>query len=128
MRHKLTVFAVTVAATLGMASVGLAGTAAADGFYQVYGTGIYGLNVHTGPGVGAPNVGNDPEGVTVDVHCQVFGDSVTDPVTGVTSAVWDELGGAGSTPTYVSDLYLTTPGVPGDINLTPCQTAGQPLP
>ena len=128
MHHKVTVFAVTVAATFATAAIGLAGTAAADGFYQVYGTGIYGLNVHTGPSRGAPNVGNLSEGVTVDVHCQIFGDSVTDPVTGVTSAVWDELGGPGSTPTYVSDLYLNTPGNPGDINLTPCQTGGQVLP
>jgi hypothetical protein len=94
MHHKLTVFAVTVAATLGTLAMGLAGTAAADGIYQVYGTGGYGLNVHTGPGEGAPNVGNLPEATNVDVARQLYGDSVTDPVTGVTSSVWDELGGA----------------------------------
>ena len=126
MQHKLTIFAVTLAATLGTLAMGLAGTAAADGIYQVYGTGGYGLNVHTGPGIGAPNVGSLPEGTNVDVACQLYGDAVTDPVTGVTSSVWDELGG-GNTPTYVSDLYLNTPGV-GVISVTPCQTAGHPLP
>jgi uncharacterized protein YraI len=126
MHHKLTVFAVTVAASIATLAMGLAGAAAADGIYQVYGTGGYGLNVHTGPGRGSPNVGNLPDGTNIDIHCQLYGDSVTDPVTGVTSAVWDELGG-GNTPTYVSDLYVTTPGV-GVISLTPCQTAGHPGP
>lgn len=126
MRYKLAVFAVTVAASLATLAMGLAGTAAADGIYQVYGTGGFGLRVHTGPSRSAPAVGSVPEGVNIDIHCQLYGDAVTDPFTGVTSAVWDELGG-GNTPTYVSDLYVTTPGV-GVISLTPCQTAGHPLP
>lgn len=128
MHHKLTIFAATVAAALGTLAMGLAGTAAADGIYQVYGTGDLGLRVHTGPSRSAPEVGVIPEGVSVDVVCQLYSDPVTDPVTGVTSSVWDELGGGGSTATYVSDLYLNTPGMPGLINLTSCQTAGQLLP
>jgi hypothetical protein len=122
MHHKLTVLAVTVAATLATVALGLAGTASADGIYQVYGTGGLGLNQRTAPSLSAPVVGAIPDGANIDVVCQLYDDAVTDPATGVTSSVWDQLAG-GDTITYVSDLYVTTPGV-GVISVTPCQTAG----
>ena len=77
MHHKLTVFAVTVTATLAALAMGLAGTAAADGIYQVYGTGGLGLRVHTGPSRSAPAVGSIPDGVNIDIACQLYADPVT---------------------------------------------------
>jgi uncharacterized protein YraI len=114
--------AVTVAATFGTLALGLAGTAAADnvGIYQVYGTGGYGLNVRTGPSPSAALIDTIPEGGNVAVHCQFYGDPVTDPATGVTSSFWDEIDD-GNTSAWVTDLYVTTPGV-GVISTTPCLT------
>jgi len=127
MQRRFTIFAVTVAATLATLAGGLAGTAAADdGTFQVTGTGGLGVRVHTGPSPNAPVVGLVPEGNNIIVACQTYGDAVTDPVDGVTSSVWDKLGG-GNSDVYVSDLYVNTPGI-GYISLTPCDTAGKQLP
>ena len=118
MQHKLTIFAVTLAATLGTLAMGLAGTAAADGIYQVYGTGGYGLNVHAYASVSAPVIDTLPEGANVDVVCQLYAEPVTDPASGFTSSVWDEIWN-GDALVDVSDLYVNTPGV-GVISVAQC--------
>jgi hypothetical protein len=121
MQRKLAVLAVTVAATFGTLALGLAGTAAADpGYYQVYGTDGYGLNVHIVPSVSSPVVGTLSEGDSVYIACQVYSDPVTNPVTGATSQVWDVMVDPNTfTSTYVSDLYVDTPGY-GIITLGTC--------
>jgi hypothetical protein len=122
MHRKLTILAATVAATFGTLAVGLAGTASADAYYQVYGTGGYGLNVHTYASVSAPVIATLPEGATVDVICQEYAEPVTDPALGVTSSVWDELWNADTNQLVaVSDLYVNTPGV-GVISVAPCDS------
>ena len=121
MHRKLTVLAVTVAATFATLALGLAGTAAADpGYYQVYGTDGYGLNVHITPGLNSPVVGTLSEGDSLYIVCQVYSDPVTNPVTGATSQVWDVMVDPNTTTvTYVSDLYVNTPGY-GVITLGTC--------
>jgi hypothetical protein len=124
MHRKLAVLAVTVAAAFGTLAVGLAGTAAADSPYtiypyQVYGTGGYGLSVHTGPYVWTQVLATFPEGTDMYVECQTYGDPVTDPASGVTSSVWDQIYYDNVQLAYVSDLYVNTPGV-GYISLSQC--------
>jgi hypothetical protein len=121
MHRKLAVLAGTVAATFGTLALALAGTAAADpGYYQVYGTGGYGLNVHVVPSVSAPVVDTIPEGESVYIVCQVYSDPVTNPDTGATSQVWDVMVDPNTfTSTYISDLYVNTPGY-GVITLGTC--------
>jgi hypothetical protein len=108
---------------LSTLAVGLTGTAVADNSYQVTGTNGAGVNEHTFPSVSAPVFGalNDGDGITIT--CQTVGDTVTDPVTGVSSNIWDDVGTAGGGSgagvaffdLYISDLYATTP-VTGDFS------------
>lgn len=44
------------------------------------------------------------------ILCQTYGDTVTDPQTGISSNIWDDIG-TDQAPAYVSDLYVDTPAV-----------------
>jgi hypothetical protein len=109
-----------VLSTLGAV---LTGTAAADPGYQVTGTNGLGVNEHTFPSVDAPVFGALPDGAAITITCQTVGGTVTDPVTGVSSDIWDDVGSAGGGSgagaaffdLYISDLYATTP-VTGDFS------------
>jgi hypothetical protein len=85
----------------------------------MYGTGGLGVRVHLAPSVSSGIYEVLADGTPIEIACQTTGDSVTDPVTGVTSNIWDAVGflAAGaddhSTGLYMSDLYATTPAVGG---------------
>jgi surface antigen len=104
MRHTSTSFIRTIAVLASLLVVAAGGSVSAAGaaVYQVVGTGGT-LHVHTAPGLGAPIVGNLPDGTTIDIVCQ----TTSDPVVG--SNVWDRI----DSPQvgYVADWYTTTPVV-----------------
>jgi hypothetical protein len=117
MRRKLAVTAIGITAAFSTLAAGLAGTAAADQSYQtfyVYGTGGAGVRAHTAPSTLDPVVQVLPEGSAVGIICQDLGETVTDPVTGVSSDIWDKVGD-GRVTMFISDLYATTP-VAGDFS------------
>jgi hypothetical protein len=122
MYRRLAIAAVTAAAILGAFAVSLAGTAAADAYYYVQGAQT--VNVRALPNVRADVIDHRYSNSAfdlLDIVCQTRGDSVTDPVSGFTSNIWDKIiiGGGGIPPTvfygYVSDLYASTP-VAGDFS------------
>jgi hypothetical protein len=111
MHEKMRMFAVTFAAVLGLMAVGLTAVAAADGAYYIHGTMGNGVRVHTGPHVAAPVVGNPlQDGASINIICQTYGDTVTDPGTGKSSVIWDRIG-TNREDRYISDLYASTPNV-----------------
>jgi hypothetical protein len=117
MRSKLAVAAIGITAAFSTLAAGLAGTAAADQSYQtfyVYGTGGAGVRAHTAPSTLDPVVQVLQEGSAIGIICQDLGETVTDPVTGVSSDIWDKVGD-GRVTMFISDLYATTP-VAGDFS------------
>ena len=117
MRSKLAIAAIIVAAAFTTLAAGLTGTAAADQSYQtfyVYGTGGAGVRAHTAPSTLDPVVQVLSDGSSIGIICQDLGQTVTDPVTGVSSNIWDKIGD-GRVTMFISDLYATTP-VAGDFS------------
>jgi hypothetical protein len=107
---KLRATALGVAAALTALTIGLSGTAMADTTYQVTGTGDAGANLHNEPSPFTPSLGVLADGTDITIVCQTQSVSVTDPVTGVSSDIWDDLGPShAGNDIYISDLYVNTP-------------------
>jgi surface antigen len=83
--------------------------------HHVYGTcadGACGINERSGPGYSSyAIVGTIGEGAEVDIVCQTHGELVT-PNHGTASTVWDKL----TNGSYVTDVYIDTPGVGGNFS------------
>ncbi|MDX2974773.1 hypothetical protein PWY36_36800, partial [Kribbella solani] len=100
LKRAATAAAVALTAVLGTVSVSL--PAEADVAYNVYGTGGVGLWTHSSPTTStATRINLLPEGASILIHCQTYGDSVNG------STIWDQL----SSGSYVSDWYTNTPNV-----------------
>lgn len=73
----------------------------------IYGTvtsGGDGLNIRSGPGTSYSVVGALSDGATVQIICQVRGESVYSEVYGIWTDLWDKIGSG----QYVSDGYVYT--------------------
>jgi hypothetical protein len=81
--------------------------------YHVYGTcaaGDCGLNERSQPTTTSKRLGQKRDGDAVTIVCQARGTELRNP-NGVTSTVWDKL----TNGAYVTDLYVDTPAVGGEI-------------
>ncbi|MFD0556558.1 uncharacterized protein YraI [Stackebrandtia endophytica] len=127
--RRLTTIPVLVVAILAGVLI-TASPAQADAPATVGNTDGDGLNVRQGPNTSSTIVGAVQTGDHVSIHCQAFGESVTNTY-GFTSNIWDYSTALGG---YVADAYMATghdgriPGIPecGDQppptgNITPLQ-------
>jgi len=85
----------------GAATVAWSGAARADVVYRVYHTGGVGLSVRSGPTTSSARIGTVPEGASISIHCQTYGDNING------STIWDQLSSGG----FVTDWYVNTPSI-----------------